>query len=952
MLFKRLLGRKIGTAAPASQQDRLAAALASPDNGVRREACRRLADLGALRRLAAEDSDAGVRDVAGARYRRLLCGLDDHAPPLPARLAELDGTVDQALLAQVAGQGQEPELRLAAIGQLTEPEMLAACAIDDPLAGNRLAAAERVQDKAALERIVKGIGKRDKRVYRLARERLRATVEAEERPRVAREQGEALCRKLERLGRFDNWEQDRAVLDHIDSQWATIHDDTDAELRERYATRRRGFLDAYQAHAREHAAQYAEQQAREEAARAREGLIAELDKAHELDDLADLQRRLDEVAQGWASLGEADARIAKRLQQDYDAALSKAHAHRAQLTERRREAQAAMRLLADVRRLQDRGSVPERKTLRALQQRFDALAAADGPEREAIGAGLEQLTRRFDRHRHQLERKLAALPDRLRELDSHFEQGELKRVEPLYQSITATLEHARAAGLPQADLAPIDAHLKGIAPRLHELRQWRRWSADEHRNGLCDAIEALADDSERPPELAVNRLHDLQREWRELDRNGAPAAEHLWHRFQAAAKRVHDRCKPYMDQQAVIRAENRKQREALCAQLEAFLKQVDWERIDWKKLARAEREMRQAWAALGPVDARHYKPLEGRFRRDLRRLDKALSDERERNQAEKRRLIAEMEALAAEPDLRRAIDSAKALQQQWHTTVAGRQRDENALWKTFRAASDAVFARRQAEQEARGAELRENQAAREAICQELAALTAATDIDLSSFEQSLRAVETRWQDTESLPVPRSAATGLARQWQGLLREADARLGALREADRWAANARLATRAAWLNDIASQVVDAPQAADSVALQSQWSSMPPIDDAHSKATLEQTFGDIIAAIGDPAVRDALARRLEQNRVRREKLCLHLEIVAGVASPPALREQRMALQVERLRERMGEGEADPLANAGPLLQDWWLSTPAASTPALDARFDRVKQALAAGDLAPAPA
>jgi hypothetical protein len=175
---------------------------------------------------------------------------------------------------------------------------------------------------------------------------------------------------------------------------------------------------------------------------------------------------------------------------------------------------------------------------------------------------------------------------------------------------------------------------------------------------------------------------------------------------------------------------------------------------------------------------------------------------------------------------------------------------------------------------------------------------------------------------------------------------------LREADRWAANARLATSAAWLSDIASQVVAAPQVADPAALQSQWSVMPAIDDAHSKATLEQTFGDIIAAIDDPAVRDALARRLEQNRVRREKLCLHLEIVAGVASPPALREQRMALQVERLRERMGEGEADPLANAGPLLQDWWLSTPAASTPALDARFDRVKQALAAGDLAPAPA
>ena len=53
-----------------------------------------------------------------------------------------------------------------------------------------------------------------------------------------------------------------------------------------------------------------------------------------------------------------------------------------------------------------------------------------------------------------------------------------------------------------------------------------------------------------------------------------------------------------------------------------------------------------------------------------------------------------------EPDLGRAIDETKRLQRDWHTTVPARQKDENRLWQRFRAACDAVFARRQAQQEA------------------------------------------------------------------------------------------------------------------------------------------------------------------------------------------------------------------------------------------------------------
>ena len=942
MFFKRLLSKKADAGDPAEQQQLIAAALASPDARVRRDACRQLSDLAALRRLAAEDDDAAVRDLAGARYRRLLCGLDAQSPPLELRLGELGSADDQSLIGDVAGQAEEPELRLAAIARLSRPEALAACAIDDPLAANRLAAAERVQDKAALEHIAKGIGKRDKRVYRLARERLRAIAEAEERPRLAREQGEALCTKLERLGRFDNWVQDRAVLDHLDQQWEALSTDAGEPLCERYQALRRRFLDAYDAYAREHAAQLAAEQARAESVRTREALIAELEQLAALEDLAALDQGLDDNTRAWDSAPEPEPAAARRLAQARDAALQQLRSHREHLRERRRHKQTSERLLGEARQLLEQGGVPERKTLRALQGRFEVLPD-DAPQHAEITALLEQLHRRFDKHCKQLARRLAALPERLAELDAHFDQGELKKAEPLYQSIGATLEHARAAGLPKTDIAPVDAHLKQIAPRLHELRQWRRWSADEHRAGLCEAIETLAADEERPLDQAAARLHELQREWRELDRNGAPPSNALWQRFHEAGERVHERCRPFLDQQAALRAENRRQREALCKRLEEFMEQVDWERIDWKKLARAEREMRQAWAALGPVEGRHHKPLEGRFRRDLRRLDKALSEERERNQAHKRSLIEQMQALADEPDLRRAIDAAKALQQQWHTTVAGRQRDENALWKSFRGASDAVFARRQAEHEAKTAELRDNQAAREAICQELTVLTTAADMEPVRFEQALRALKTRWQDTEALPLPRSAAAGLARQWRAALAEAGARLEALREAARWAATERLAARAAWLDETARGLaagVDA-QAED---LKTDWSALPDLDDADAAAALEERFGEVLTALDDAAERAALVDRLDQNRERRRELCLHLEIVAGVPSPAALKEQRMALQVERLRGRMGEGEADPLADAGPLLRDWYLSTPAAADVDLDGRFTRVKEGLGA--------
>jgi exonuclease SbcC len=934
MFLKRLF-RKPTDGPDDDQQSLDAAAIGEFDTAARREACRRLVNLTTLGQLAAEDTDASVRDLAAARYRRLLCGHDPQSPPLAERLPTIADCPDPSILAAAARDAAEPELRRAAIDRVTDQAALADCAVNDPLAANRVAAAERVTDKTLLEQLVKRIGKRDKNVYRSVRQRLKAIAEQEERPRWVHHQAAGICERLERLGRFENWVQDRAVLSHLEQQWAEVEAEVDADAKARYETLRDAFMAGYETYADQNAALIAEHEAREAALATKEGLIERVDEIARLDKIDDVTAGLARAETIWGEAGDAGPPHEARLEREYRRVLARAREHQSRLQAEAERAKAAARLLADTEAALKRGET-SLKTLKRLEARLARLHEGDAGCAEAI----DRLRHRVEKHRNQLARKLAGLADRLRELDAHFERGELRKAEPIYQSIVATLDHARTAELPAKDVRPIEDHLKAIAPQLTELKRWRRWSADQHREELCAAAEALIDD-ERPLEPLTNRLHELQAAWRGLDRGGPPAKDPLWRRFQAATAQVRDRCRPYLDQQAAVRDANRKAREAICQRLEDFLEQVDWERIDWKLAARAERETRQSWAAIGPLEGREHRSLEGRFRKALRRLDKALAEERERNQAQKHDLIEQMKALAEEPDLDRAIESAKSLQRQWHTTVPARQRDENALWKAFRAAADAVFARRAAQHQARHAEMADNQATREAICSELSEL-AATATTAETLNQTLRELETRWRNTEALPVHRDAVAGLDRRWREARAAALKRHEELTEARRWEAIARIEARAD-LCDRTARTLAAGNDVDAERLRQDWIHLPNPQDAAIAERLDGIFTALLETQGDPA-RERLREQMANNLARREELCLHLEIVTGVESPPEHQSRRLQLQVERLNEHMGEGEADPLGDSNRLLLDYYLATPAATSDALVLRFARARRALGA--------
>lgn len=993
MIFKRLFRKAPQPAAPdphsLAEPALTKAALNDTDAAAQRAACRRIDDLDVLRQVAEQAADAGTRDLAAARYRHLLCRMESGAARLEQAIAEIPAIKDVDQLGEIALAARAPELRLVAIAQLpADAPVLARCAIEDALPGHRQQAVERIGARHLLEQVVRHIGKKDTKVYRLAREKLRALVQQEERPGRARQRHDELCAQLERLGRFNNWIQDRARLKLIDQQWAEIQADLDPPEHARFQTLRAAFIAEFERQSRVAASRNrAQPDGTADLPLARE-LVGRLQSLVHETDPDRLDAELADIGDAWSRIDHAQPLAAR----DSTGA-----------TDSMRTAGEQALALALARQRQLREQSPDRDPTDQ-----DAPAAQESDQQGETRPSAE-VERRLAKQRRHAERKLEAAPEQLDQLAAHLDAGELRKAEPLYQKLAAALDQARAAKLPRPDINRIDKALKRHQTRLRELQRWRRWSADQGRESLCHEAETLAaratsDSGDAPLDALAARLDQLRRDWRRIDQSGTPASESYWQRFKQATDQVAARCEPYFLARAERQRASREARRLLCEKLEHFLAAVDWNSVDWKAMVRAEREMRQAWNALEPPEDGARGGLEGRFRRGLAQVDKALKEERARNRAHKGHLIERMRALAEMADLDSAIGQAKSLQKQWHTTVAGRKQEENNLWREFRAASDAVFSRRNEERAARSQEFHHNLARCEALCDQLEALMASDHAKSESLARELEQLSRQWRDSLALPLPRPDRKRLEQRWNKAEQHAEQRVRTLRDQADWEALETLGQKSDFLSRWANAILEGTVSATVAELKGQWSALdtpsppnrakhrhkdqdppsrrhaqpgspsgadqesrqasrsgadqePPPEprckaspptkpEAHPEAhrTLDQRLEMLLQCLQEPAARDRLREQCESARRAREPLCLRLEILTGLDSPPELKARRMELQVARLQEKLGEGDShsDPLAQSRPLLIDWYLSTPAAKDARLEARFARIHAAL----------
>jgi exonuclease SbcC len=531
--------------------------------------------------------------------------------------------------------------------------------------------------------------------------------------------------------------------------------------------------------------------------------------------------------------------------------------------------------------------------------------------------------------------------DLLAQLEASLEQGALQAASEAERALRA---YDVRALKPAAEAV---SRLSAAYAALHHLQGWARWGGNISREELLQAALALPGQTLPVPEL-VQKIGGLRARWKLLSVSAGPAPQALWEQFDTACTTAYAPAAAQFEQQDKERQENRVAAEALIAEVAQFVQEqremiatlttlATFAAADvsdpaaehaaqpaWKQIAQFEARVRQAWQRLGPLGHKEKRTLERAFNAALKAVQAPLRSRQKIEIAAREAMIAEVAALTA--DDRQALDTLRRVQAEWQQRAQGvplARKDEQALWQSFRAACDAVFAQRKEAALTQDAQRQTHLQAKEDVCAQLeqAVADAGAGIDTGpdnpaidaniqmQAEEALRQAKAAWSRIG--PVPRAEEKAIEKRY----RDATAALQSLLQTaqDNAAAAAR-AAEAAQIDDRLAMcfALDAVltqgalTAEDADAWRARWQAVPHLTPATRalEQVLTQRFEAALAGVAGAAPGEAYLQHLQQQRPCFDDTLLEVEIALGLDSPPELSRQRMQLQVALLQSSMKAG------------------------------------------------
>jgi hypothetical protein len=687
---------------------------------VRRIAIEKIDKADVLAEIAAAEADERVRELAGARAAKLwlsaACGED--AEPAGAALSGIVKIGDQHALVEVAARGGNPAIRKRAFGELRDPKVLAELAKRDAPADLRIAAVGRIDDGDVLRGLA---------------------IDT-----TSKEVGLAAVEKLDDVERLEQVAQ-KAKNKAVRQKARKIV----TEIQEAEAAKRPAVPDEVK---------------RKRAERAQ--LLREVENAADSHDFAAAAEIVKRAEAAWAALGEdegGDDRFGKHVERFWrrkELHDSQARSG-AELRAIGREA-AAARAREAAERAAARGAAPAEGGAAAEAARDDEpddyvrpiMGAAPDPKREAREA--EARARREEREKQRAEeeaRRQAAAAERAAKAKEDAERGaaiaaslgamcdDMEQLAGTEQKTTREIDRvlAQAAkafeNLGKAPAAERDklaeryrvarGKLVTRAGELREAEDWQRWTNVPKAEALIDTAKQLLE-APATPDLG-NRLRALQALWKEVGPMPQRRSKELWEQFKATCDGIYDKVKGVRAVEQEKFADVAKAKEALIAEAEALA-----ESTDWAGTAEKLKQLQAQWKQSGHLPRKQGDELWNRFRAACDRffarrkpLLDAQHEEQAANLQKKHTLIARAQAIAAaapgEGGWGKAIGAIKDLQQEWKQIGFVPRRDADAVYRAFRAACDALFAKRDA---ARDTEANAHRAELDGIRAELEAVTA------------------------------------------------------------------------------------------------------------------------------------------------------------------------------------------------------------------------------------
>ncbi|MFC7369776.1 DUF349 domain-containing protein [Vreelandella zhaodongensis] len=689
-----------------------------------------------------------------------LCGKEGHSD-LQQRQNIVVKLTEPRLLNAIALQGDNLDLRLSALEQLTDDTDLIHQACHNGVAAVRHQAAKRIESEDSLKKLLKE-ARRDRQVIRQAREKLTQLRNDAEWLADQQAQREQLLKQLEQHANAP-WEPlYGGRFRHLEREWERISHPPSVSQEQRFHQAMLSCRKTLHNHETQEQARQQSLTRRAEAERTRDQLLEGLEEtleglahANELtvQDIDSLRAQRQLLGQRWQSLSDQHP-PSDTAQQRFSQALLRYEQcmdawQRWQTISSDIETALANHDHAAITGYIKQCAWPKHLTPPEPLKQATALLAAKATVKPSSTSSLNALNAELDNFEHLLER------------------GAFKSASRLYQRLKPSID-----ALTGDASKPLKTRLKQLGARLAELRDWRGFVAGPKREQLCASIEALADD-QHMAEVAVDRHHrQLVKEWKSL--GDAAANREQSARFRAASDRIHERLTPWREQLNQEREANLRGREALCEQLETLLDQPA-EDADPDVLREIRDKARHQWRHYSPVPREQSEAIGRRFGAVRHRLQALIDQRAEQIATQKRTLIEHVQALQNETEepLAARITRAKQLQQTWRTLGRAPKGEEQALWKTFRHTCDQLFAQRDAHKQEQAARQQQTLDKLQTIIDEM-------DSWQPTHAEELTTLETYLSHVSQLePLPRNRRSdGMQRRLSGIVRAKRDRLSRL------------------------------------------------------------------------------------------------------------------------------------------------------------------------------
>jgi hypothetical protein len=278
---------------------------------------------------------------------------------------------------------------------------------------------------------------------------------------------------------------------------------------------------------------------------------------------------------------------------------------------------------------------------------------------------------------------------------------------------------------------------KSIEIELIELDRRKNLAAKQE---ICERAEALATSENIKAALAA--LNKLKEEYKSIGPVPKDQQDAIWQRFKAAADAIYERKRKASEEMRRVLEQNMKAKQALCSQIEPFA-EFNSDRItDWNAKTKEIMALQAAWEKIGPAPKEVAKDINKQFWSNFKQFFAAkgrffdqLEKTRQENLRQKIELCLQAEALKDSTEWDVVTATLKKLQEQWKKIGSVPESQREAVYQRFKAACDHFFERKRNKAQLKEKEFDANLAQKRAICEQIEALAATKETDITKLEE-------------------------------------------------------------------------------------------------------------------------------------------------------------------------------------------------------------------------